>query len=178
VETVNCRDAHTLIHALLDAEISPDGRGDLQEHLEQCSSCRRAMAQLQAMDEGFEWLARTTADLPVEDAPRHTVRMPLVRRVAGAALAAAAVIVFALVMPFDLPKGGQLAYDNSTSSDALSAEAPRFRLELRGESYQRYLAVEEPAGESPRVHVVWLYPVEPEAKGTSGLDTARETIRS
>ncbi len=144
---MNCEQAHNLIHAELDGDITAAQQLTLQRHIDSCESCFLMRTQFQAMEAGFDWLAEQSEVVPQAAPAEPTIiRGPWVRRVAGIAVAAAACVAFYLALPFGGPQDeAQIVSDQA-----------RLEFHLTGESFDKYLAVEEESTE-PNVHIVWLY---------------------
>lgn len=148
---MKCERAHSLIHAEFDGESNAQQQRALQAHIETCEACRTLQAQFQAMAEGFEWLAQESEMAP-QTAPA-IIRLLWVRRVAIAAAAAAMVLWVA--WPFSGPSEQTRLVSNDESAPHQRTES-NFEFELVGESFDKYLAVEqEPI--VPNVHIVWLH---------------------
>ena len=147
---MNCDQAHNLIHAELDGDITVEQQCTLQTHTETCESCGLMRTQFRAMEKGFVWLAEQSEALPQAAPAEPTIiRGPWVRRAAGIAVAAAACVAFYLALPFGRPQG-----EVETVSDQRAQ--PKLEFRLTGESFDKYLAVEQESTE-PNVHIVWLY---------------------
>ncbi|MCZ6653016.1 MAG: zf-HC2 domain-containing protein [Planctomycetota bacterium] len=147
---MNCTQAHDLIHAELDGDITAEQQRALQTHTESCELCSLMQAQFRAMEKGFDWLAEQSEVVPSAALAKPTViRGPWVRRAAAIAVAAAACVAFYLALPFGGPQG---------EVEIVSAQPAQPKLEFRltGESFDKYLAVEQESTE-PNVHIVWLY---------------------
>lgn len=171
---MKCERARNLIHAELDGEINAEQQGALQAHVETCESCRALQAQFKAMAEGFEWLAEESETVP-QTAPA-IIRLSWARRVGGAATAAAAVIALLVAWPF----GGSSEHTRFVSSDESTTDQPggsRFEFELVGESFEKYLAVEQESSD-PHVHIVWLYKNQGYSKKSSSMNHPEKRVHS
>ncbi len=174
---MKCERARNLIHAELDGEINAEQQGALQAHVETCESCRVLRAQFKAMVEGFEWLAEESETVP-QTAPAEPtiIRLPWVRRAAGFAVAAAAVIALLVAWPF----GGSSEHTRLVSSHESTTDQPggsRFEFELLGESFDTYLAVEQESSD-PHVHIVWLYKNQGYSKKSSSMNHPEKPVHS
>ena len=157
---MNCEQAHNLIHAELDDDITAAQQRALQTHTDTCDSCSLMRAQLQAMEAGFDWLAEQSEVVPAAaPAQPMIIRGPWVRRAAGIAVAAAACLALFLTGPF----GGE--------HQVVVNPPPKPNLEfhLTGESFDKYLAVEQESAE-PNVHIVWLYKNQGYSRESSQVD--------
>ena len=105
-----------LMMEALDGELPPDGRAELEAHLEQCADCREEWVQLQALEQLLR--ASPAAHPPVGFAGRIMARVDRRRRyrralLGGLGLAAGALVAASLVFlpllwslpgaPVDLP---------------------------------------------------------------------------
>ncbi len=160
---MNCAHAHKLIQAELDGELGADQCLSLADHLDDCEACRTIQAQFRDMDAGFEWLAEESEAVP--QPASAIIRLPWVGR---AAIAAAAAIVLWVAWPF----GGPSDHTRFVSSDE-----SKFEFELVGESFDKYLAVEQESIE-PNVHIVWLYHNQGFSKKSSSLGRPAEPMHS
>ncbi len=168
---MNCTQAHHLIHVELDGELADEQQSALNEHVNTCEACRLLRMQFLAMQTSFEWLT-DQSQTPLQDTPAALViiRLPWVRRAAGFAVAAAAVVALYLAWPFSrAPQDAQVA---STTSDE-----PKLEFELTGESFDKYLAVEQESGEA-HVHIVWLYRNQGYSKESSRAERPETTLHS
>ncbi len=167
---MNCEQAHNLIHAELDGDITAEQQLALQTHTETCESCGLMRTQFQAMEKGFDWLAEQSEVVPSAAPAEPTIiRGPWSltlacqgRRVAGIAVAAAACVALYLALPFGGPQDGvEIASDQPPK--------PKLEFRLTGESFEKYLAVEQESA-APNVHIVWLYKNQGYSKGSSQVD--------
>ena len=160
---MNCDQAHILIHAELDGDITAEQQLTLLTHTESCDSCSLMRTQFQAMEAGFDWLAEQSEAVP-QAAPvvPTIIRGPWVRRVAGIAVAAAACVALYHSLPFGGPQD-----DVKIVSD--QPPEPKLQFRLTGESFDKYLAVEQESA-TPNVHIVWLYKNQGYSKGSSQVD--------
>ena len=154
---MNCEQAHNLIHAELDGDITSEQQLALQTHTETCDSCDLMRTQFRAMEKGFDWLAEQSEVVPqaapteptIIRGPWSLTRACQGRRVAGIAVAAAACVAFYLAWPFGGSPGEREVVVNPPPESKL-------QFQLTGESFDKYLAVEQESTE-PNVHIVWLY---------------------
>ena len=168
---MKCERAINLIHAEFDGETSAEQQRALQAHLETCESCRVLQTQFKAMAEGFEWLAQESETVP-QTAPAM-IRSLWTRRVA---VAAAAAIALWVAWPFGRPSGQTQFVSNRESIPEQHTES-NFEFELVGESFDKYLAVEQESIE-PTVHIVWLYRNQGFSKKSSSLAPLTRPIHS
>ncbi len=160
---MNCEQAHNLIHAELDGDITAEQQRALQTHTETCESCSLLQAQFRAMEKAFDWLTEQSEVVPqATPAEPMIIRGPWVRRAAGFAVAAAACLALFLAWPF----GGQQG-EVEIASDQLTQ--PKLEYHLTGESFEKYLAVEQESTE-PNVHIVWLYENQGYSRESSQVD--------
>ncbi len=160
---MNCEQAHNLIHAELDGDITAQQQLALQTHTETCESCSVMRTQFRAMAKGFDWLAEQSQVVPSAAPAEPTIiRGPWIRRAAGIAVAAAACVALYVASPFGRPSG---------KHEAAVVPPPQSKLEfhLTGESFDKYLAVEQESTE-PNVHIVWLYKNQGHSKESSQVD--------
>ncbi len=157
---MNCEQAHNLIHAELDGDITAAQQLTLQTHTETCESCGLIRTQFQAIAQGFDWLAEQSEVVPSAAPAEPTlIRGPWVRRAGAIAVAAAACVAFYLALPFGGPQDeAQIVSDQA-----------RLEFHLTGESFDKYLAIEQESTE-PNVHIVWLYKNQGYSKESSQLD--------
>ncbi len=160
---MNCEQAHNLIHAELDGDITAEQQLALQTHTETCESCGLMRTQFRAMEKSFDWLAEQSEVVPQAAPAEPTIiRGPWVRRAAGIAVAAAACVALYLALPFGGPQDGvEIASDQPPES--------KLEFQLTGESFDKYLAVEQESA-APNVHIVWLYKNQGYSKGSSQVD--------
>ncbi len=167
---MNCEQAHNLIHAELDGDITVEQQRALQTHTETCESCRLMQTQFRAMEQGFDWLAEQSEVVPQASPAEQTIiRGPWSltlgrqgRRAAGIAVAAAACLAFYLALPFGGPQGEvEIALDQPAQ--------PKLEFQLTGESFDKFLAVEQESTE-PNVHIVWLYKNQGYSRESSQVD--------
>ena len=172
---MKCERARNLIHAELDGEIKAEQQRTLQSHVETCESCGLMRAQWRAMERGFDWLAEQSGTLAQAPATASTIIRPSwLWRAAGAAVAAAAVIALLVAWPF----GGPSEHTRLVTSDEPTTNQPggaRFEFELVGESFEKYLAVEQESGE-PNVHIVWPHKNQGYSKESSRVDDPETTL--
>lgn len=169
---MNCTQAHSLIQAELDGETNAEQHRQLQAHTKTCEACQARQAQFQAMAEGFEWLAQESETVP--QTPPKVIRISWAPRVA--AVAAAAAIVLLVAWPFGRPpKQDQSVSTINQIPDQNTGS--RFEFELTGESFDKYLAVEQESIE-PNVHIVWLYPNQGLTKKSSSLAPLTDPVHS
>ena len=160
---MNCEQAHNLIHAELDGDITAQQQLALQTHTETCESCGLMQAQFRAMEKGFDWLAEQSEVVPqAAPAEQMIIRGPWVRRVAGFAVAAAACVALYVALPFGRSPGEREVV-------VIPPPEPKLQFQLTGESFDKYLAVEQESTE-PNVHIVWLYKNQGYSKESSQLD--------
>ncbi len=166
---MNCEQAHNLIHAELDGDITAEQQRALQTHTETCDPCGLMRRQFQAMEQGFDWLTEQSEVVPAATPDQAMIiRGPWVRRAAGFAVAAAACLALFLAWPLGGPFGeGELA-------ENLPAQQ-KLEFHLTGESFDKYLAVEEPSTE-PNVHIVWLYKNQGYSKESSRVNRPEDTL--
>ncbi len=159
---MNCEQAHNLIHAELDGDITAQQQRALQTHTETCGPCGRMRRQLQAMEQGFDWLTGHSEIVPqATPAEPMIIRGPWVRRAAGI-IAAAACLALYLALPFGRsPRERQVV--------VIPPPESQFQFQLTGESFDKYLAVEQESTE-PNVHIVWLYENQGYSKESSQVD--------
>ena len=169
---MKCERAINLIHAEFDGETSAEQQRALQTHLETCESCRVLQTQFKAMAEGFEWLAQESETVP-QTAPA-IIRLSWARR--GAVAAAAAAIALGVAWPFGGPSGPTRFVSNDVSTPHQPAES-NFEFELIGESFNKYLAVEQESIE-PNVHIVWLYRNQGYAEESSSAEHPETSLHS
>ena len=163
---MNCEQAHNLIHAELDGDITAEQQLELQTHTETCESCCLMQAQFRAMETGFDWLAEQSEVVPAATpAQPMIIRGPWVRRAAGFAVAAAACLALFLARPFGGPQ----------SEIEIVSDQQKLEFHLTGESFDKYLAVEEPSTE-PNVHIVWLYKNQGYSKESSRVNRTEDTL--
>ncbi len=147
---MNCAQAYNLIHAELDGDITAQQQRALQTHTETCESCGLMQTQFRAMDQGFDWLTEQSEIVPQAAPTVPTIfRLPWVRRAAGMAVAAAACVALYVALPFGRPSGNHEVV-------VIPPPEPKLDFHLTGESFDKYLAVEEESTE-PNVRIVWLY---------------------
>ena len=159
---MNCEQAHNLIHAELDGDITSQQQLALQTHTETCESCGLRRTQFQAMEMGFDWLAEQSEVMPQAAPAEPTIiRGPWVRR-AGAIAAAAACLALYLALPF-----GRSPEEREVV--VIPPPESRLQFQLTGESFDKYLAVEQESA-APNVHIVWLYKNQGYSKGSSQVD--------
>ena len=160
---MNCEQAHDLIHAELDGVITAEQQLALQTHTETCGSCGLIRTQFRAMEKSFDWLAEQSEVVPSAAPAEPTIiRGPWVRRAAGFAVAAAACVALYLALPFGGPQGEVEIVSDQPAQ-------PKLEFRLTGESFDKYLAVEQESTE-PNVHIVWLYKNQGYSKESSQLD--------
>lgn len=169
---MKCERAHNLIHAEFDGESNAEQQRGLQAHIESCEACRALQAQFRAMAEGFEWLAQESETVP-QTAPT-TIRVLWIRRVAVSAAAAA--IVLWVAWPFGGPSGPTRFVSNDESTPHQPAGS-QFQFELVGESFDKYLAIEQQSS-VPNVHIVWLYHNQGFSKKSSSLEVPETPLHS
>ena len=180
---MNCEQAHQFIHALLDDEIAPADRSNLDGHVHSCEPCRALLAQYREIQSGFGWLAEQNTEviLPKADGvsrsslARRRIRFPLWRWAGGAIAAAAAVAaLFYYLGGEDSPGRSKMVMNAPLTIDAPpTAFAPPVEVELVGESANRFLALPQ-STDNPRVHIVWLYATQPQAKPSSERPAASD----
>ncbi len=168
---MNCTQAHSWIQAELDGETSAEQQGALQAHIETCGACRELQTQFKAMVEGFEWLAEDSEMVP--QTASAIIRLSWARRVA---VAAAAAIVLWVAWPFGRPSE-QTHFVSSGESIPHQPTESKFEFELVGESFDKYLAVEQESIE-PKVHIVWLYRNQGFAKESSSAECPKTPLHS
>ena len=160
---MNCEQNHNLIHAELDGDITVEQQLALQTHTETCHSCDLIRTQLQAMEQGFDWLAEQSAVVPQAAPAEPTIiRGPWLRRAAAIAAAAAACVTLYVALPFGRSPGEREVV-------VIPPPEPKLQFQLAGESFDKYLAVEQESTE-PNVHIVWLYKNQGYSKESSQLD--------
>ncbi len=167
---MNCEQAHNLIHAELDGDITAEQQLALQTHTDTCESCGLMRTQFRAMEKGFDWITEQSEVVPQAAPAEPTIiRGPWSwtltrhgRRVAGVAVAAAACLALYLALPFGEPQD-----EVKIVSD--QPPKPKLQFQLTGESFEKYLAVEQESTE-PNVHIVWLYKNQGYSKGSSQVD--------
>ncbi len=160
---MNCEQAHNLIHAELDGDITPEQQLALQTHTETCNSCDLMRTQFRAMETGFDWLTEQSEVVPAATPAQPTIiRGPWVRRAGEFAVAAAACLALFLAWPF----GGQQGEVEIASDQPAQ---PKLEFRLTGESFDKYLAVEQ-ASTEPNVHIVWLYKNQGYSRESSQVD--------
>ena len=166
---MNCEQAHNLIHAELDGDITVAQQRALQTHTEKCESCSLAQMQFQAMEAGFDWLAEQSEVVPAAaPAQPMIIRGPWVRRAVGFAVAAAACLALFLAWPF----GGS---QDETGIVLDQPAQPYLEFHLTGESFDKYLAVEQESTQ-PNVHIVWLYKNQGYSKESSRVNRPEDTL--
>ncbi len=166
---MNCEQAHNLIHAEIDGDITVGQQLALQAHIEICESCGLMRTQFRAMEKGFDWLAERSEVVPATAPAEPTIiRGPWVRRAAGFAVAAAACVALYLALPFGRPSGER---------EVVVIPPPESKLEfhLTGESFDKYLAIEQESTES-NVHIVWLYKNQGYSKESSRVNRPEDTL--
>ncbi len=160
---MNCEQAHNLIHAELDGDITAEQQLALQTHTGTCESCGLMRTQFRAMEQGFDWLAEQSEFILQAAPTRPTIiRGPWLRRVAAIAAAAAACVTLYLALPFSRPSGEHEVAVNPPPE-------PKLEFHLTGESFDKYLAVEQKSNQ-PNVHIVWLYKNQGYSKESSRVD--------
>ena len=167
---MNCTQAHNLIHAEFDGDITGQQQLALEAHTETCESCGSMRTQFRAMEQGFEWLTEQSEVVPSASPAELTIiRGPWFRRAAGI-IAAAACVALYLVLPFSRPSG---------EHEVVVISPPESKLEfhLTGESFDKYLAVEQESAE-PNVHIVWLYKNQGYSKESSQVDGPTTPLHS
>ncbi len=168
---MNCEQAHNLIHAELDGDITEEQQLALHTHAETCDSCGLMRTQFQAMEAGFDWLAEQSEVVPTAVPAEPTIiRGPWLRRVAAIAVAAAACVTLYLALPFSRPSGEHDVVVNPPPE-------PKLEFRLTGESFDKYLAVEQESTE-PNVHIVWLYKNQGYSKESSQTDRPAGMLNS
>ncbi len=175
---MNCEQAHNLIHAELDGDITAAQQLALQTHTDTCESCGLMRTQFQAMEMGFDWLAEQSEVMPQAAPAEPTIiRGPWSltlarqgRRVAGIAVAAAACVALYLALPFGGPQD-----EVKTGSD--QPPKPKLEFRLTGESFEKYLAVEQEWTE-PNVHIVWLYKNQGDSRESSRGERPKTPLHS
>ncbi len=166
---MNCAQAHNLIHAELDGDITAEQQLALRTHTETCESCGLMQTQVRAMEKGFDWLAGQSKVAPQAAPSEPTIiRGPWIRRVAGVAVAAAACVALYLALPFG---GSQGEYEVVVSPPP----EPKLDFHLTGESFDKYLAIEQESTE-PNVRIVWLYKNQGYSKKASQVDRPANTL--
>ena len=166
---MNCEQALNLIHAELDGDITAARQRALQTHTETCNPCGRLRRQFQAMEQGFDWLAEQSEVVPQAASPEPMiVRGPWVRRAVGFAVAAAACLALFLAWPF----GGS---QDETGIVLDQPAQPYLEFHLTGESFDKYLAVEQESDES-NVRIVWLYKNQGYSKESSRVNRPEDTL--
>ncbi len=166
---MNCEQAHNLIHAELDGDITAAQQRALQTHTETCDPCGLMRRQFQAMEQGFDWLTEQSEVVPQATLAEPTIiRGPWVRRAAAIAVAAAACVALYPALPFGRPSGER---------EVVVIPPPQSKLEfhLTGESFDKYLAIEQESTE-PNLHIVWLYENQGRSKKSSQLDRPANTL--
>ncbi len=160
---MNCTQAQNLIHAELDGDITAEQQLALQAHAETCESCGLMRSQFRAMETGFDWLAEQSEVVPAAMPAEPTIiHGPWVRRAAGFATAAAACFALYLILPIGGPQGDiEIVSDQPTK--------PKLEFHLTGESFDKYLAVEQESAES-NVRIVWIYKNQGYTKESSKMD--------
>ena len=160
---MNCEQAHNLIHAELDGDITTAHQRALQTHADTCESCGVMRRQFQAMEEGFDWLTEHS-DVVSQATPAEStiIHGQWTRRVAGFAVAAAACVALYVALPFGRSPGEREVV-------VIPPPEPKLQFQLTGESFDKYLAVEQESTE-PNVHIVWLYKNQGYSKESSQLD--------
>ncbi len=168
---MNCAQAHNLIHAELDGDITAEQQLALRTHTETCESCDLMQTQFRAMEKGFDWLAGQSEVVPAAAPSEPTIiRGPWARRAAGFAVAAAACLALFLALPFG---GSQGEHEVVVSPPP----EPKLDFHLTGESFDKYLAIEQESTE-PNVHIVWLYKNQGRSKKSSQLDRPTTPLHS
>jgi predicted anti-sigma-YlaC factor YlaD len=183
---MDCREAHRRWHEAFD-DRRPDA--DLEAHLAGCAACRDYAVQMSRVTGSLNGLRLATERLP--DAARARVTPSRVGRPRGAwrtvstlVRIAAVVGLVAVSAVYLMPRGGTRRGPNGGTESPVPPSPVRtvaLRIELRGESAERFLTVTS-TGEtaSEPVDVVWLYPAvrpaverEPDAEPLSfeGADT-------
>ncbi len=166
---MNCEQGLNLIHAELDGDITAAQQRALQKHTETCNPCGRLRRQFQVMEQGFDWLTEQSEVVPQAASPEPMiVRGPWRRRAVGFAVAAAACVALYLALPFGRPFGER---------EVVLIPPPQSKLEfhLTGESFDKYLAIEQESTES-NVHIVWLYKNQGYSKESSQVDRPATSI--
>jgi anti-sigma factor RsiW len=158
---MNCEQARNLIHAELDGDITAEQRLALQTHTSSCESCSLMQGQFRSMEDGFDWLAEQSEVVP--PAAPTIIRLPWVGRAARIAVAAAACLALYLAWP-----------SGETQPRVAKAE-PDLQFQLNGESFDKYLAVEQESAQ-PNVRIVWLYKNQGYSKESSRLDRPAKTL--
>ncbi len=168
---MNCAQAHNLIHAELDGDITAAQQRTLRMHTETCESCGLMRSQFRAMETGFDWLAEQSDVVPqAAPAGPTIIRGPWARRAAGFAVAAAACVALYLALPF-----GRSPEDHEVVVNP--PPKPELQFQLTGESFDKYLAIEQESTE-PNVHIVWLYKNQGRSKKSSQLDPPTTPLHS
>ena len=168
---MNCEQAHDLIHAELDGDITAAQQLSLQTHTETCDSCGLMRTQFRAMEKSFDWLAEQSEVVPSAAPAEPTIlRGPWVRRAAGIAVAAAACVAFYLAWPLGESPGEREVV-------VIPPPQPKLEFHLTGESFDKYLAVEQESTE-PNVHIVWLYKNQAYSKESSQADRPKTLSHS
>ena len=168
---MNCEQAHNLIHAELDRDITAQQQLALDAHAEKCESCGLMRTQLRAMEQGFEWLAEQSEVVPSAASAEPTIiRGPWLRRIAAFAAAAAACVTLYVALPFSGPPGEHKVVVNPPPK-------PKLEFHLTGESFDKYLAVEQESTE-PNVHIVWLYKNQGYSRESSQMDRPKTLSHS
>ena len=170
---MNCEQAHNLIHAELDGDITAEQQRALQTHTDTCESCSLMRKQFRAMETGFDWLTEQSEVVPSAALAKPTIiRGPWSltpacqgRRAAGIAVAAAACVALYLALPFGRPQG----------EVEIVSDQPKLEFQLTGESFEKYLAVEQESAE-PNVHIVWLYKNQGYSRESSQVDRPATTL--
>ncbi len=166
---MNCEQAHNAIHAELDGDITAEQQLALQTHTETCDPCGLMRTQFRAMETGFAWLTEQSEVIPQAAPAEPTIiRGPWVRRAAAIAVAAAACVAFYLALPFGgSPEGPEVVVKSPPES--------KLEFHLTGESFDKYLAVEQESTE-PNVHIVWLYKNQGYSRESSQVDRPATTL--
>ncbi len=168
---MNCEQAHNLIHAELDGDITAQQQLTVAAHTETCKSCSLMRTQFQAMGKGFDWLTEQSEVVP-QAAPAEPTIIPgpWLRRVAAIAAAAAACVTLYVALPFGRPSG-------KNEVAVILPPEPKLEFHLTGESFDKYLAVEQESTE-PNVHIVWLYKNQAYSKESSHMDRPKTLSHS
>ena len=168
---MNCTQAHDLIHAELDRDITAQQQLALDAHAEKCESCGLMRTQFQAMGQGFDWLTEHSEILPQAAPAEPTIiRGPWIRRAAAIAVAAAACVTLYVALPFSRPSGEHEVAVNPPPK-------PKLEFHLTGESFDKYLAVEQEST-VPNVHIVWLYKNQGYSRESSQMDRPKTLSHS
>lgn len=168
---MNCAQAQNLIHAELDGNITAAQQRTLRMHTETCDSCGLMRSQFRAMETGFDWLAEQSEVVPqAAPAGPTIIHGQWTRRVAGFAVAAAACVALYVALPFGRSPGEREVV-------VVPPPEPKLQFQLTGESFDKYLAVEQESTE-PNVHIVWLYKNQGYSRESSQMDRPKTLSHS